>query len=211
MRRHPTLLRRYKPGRSKASVTIHPTKADEAIANAIGSHTTPELEDAAKVLTWGADEKLLLALSIGAWLYAARRPRFQPIANHVLTVSLVSAVLPHLLKRTVDQTRPDRLTAEGHWRGVPWSGRAHDAFPSGHAMHMGALASAAGLLATPQRQLVQGLAVALSVTRIVLLAHWTSDVVTGFAAGAFLERLIRPFTLRGQRTPRKSRNKICAG
>jgi membrane-associated phospholipid phosphatase len=182
-----------------APVTIRPTKADRAIANAIASWTTPELEQAAELLTWGADEKLLLALSVGAWLYAARRPRLRPLADHVLTVSLLSAVLPHLLKRAVDQTRPDRLTVKGHWRGVPWSGRAHDAFPSGHALHMGALASAAGLFPPQQRRIARGLAVALSATRVLLLAHWTSDVIAGFAAGMLIERLIRPITLRVRR------------
>ena len=182
-----------------ALVTIRPTRTDRAIADTIASRTTPELEQTAKLLTWGADEKLLLALSVGAWLYAARRPRLQPIANHILTVSLLSAVLPHLFKRAVDQTRPDRLTVKGHWRGVPWSGRPRDAFPSGHALHMGALASAAGLFPPAQRQLARAAAVALSATRILLLAHWTSDVMAGFAVGALLERLIRRFTLGARR------------
>ncbi len=178
-----------------ALVTIRPTRADRAIANAIASRTTPEMEDAAEVLTWGADEKLLLALATGAWLYAARRPALRPITNHMLSISLTTALLPHLMKRAIDQTRPDRLTIGGHARGIPFSGQARDAFPSGHAMHMGALASAAGLFAKPQRQLTRGLAVALSATRIVLLAHWASDVAAGFAVGALIERLLRPFTL----------------
>jgi undecaprenyl-diphosphatase len=186
-----------------ALVTIRPTRADRAIANTIASRTTPELEKAAELLTWGADEKLLLALSIGAWLYAARRPRLRPITDHVLTVSLLSAVLPHLLKRAVDQTRPDRLTVQGHWRGVPLSGRPRDAFPSGHALHMGALASAAGLFPPAQRRLARAGAVALSATRILLLAHWASDVVVGFATGALIERLIRPITLRGRGPTRR--------
>ena len=80
-------------------------------------------------------------------------------------------------------------------RGVPLSGRPRDAFPSGHAVHMGALASAAGLIASPQRQFVRGLSAALAATRVLLLAHWASDVVAGFATGAVLERLIRPVTL----------------
>jgi membrane-associated phospholipid phosphatase len=168
MRRPPTLPSQHR----RAPVTIRPTSTDRAIANAVASSTTPELEKAAGFLTWGADEKLLLALSVG---------------------------VPHLLKRAVDQTRPDRLTVKGHWRGVPWSGRARDAFPSGHALHMGALASAADLFPQPQRRIVRGLAVTLSATRILLLAHWTSDVFAGFAAGALIERLIRTIPLRGQR------------
>jgi undecaprenyl-diphosphatase len=64
---------------------------------------------------------------------------------------------------------------------------------------MGALASAAGLFPPAQRRIARGLAVALSATRILLLAHWTSDVVAGFVGGALIERLIRPFTLRARR------------
>lgn len=88
---------------------------------------------------------------------------------------------------------------KGHWRGVPRSGRPRDAFPSGHALHMGALASAASLFPPALRRLTRGIAIALSATRILLLAHWTSDVVAGFSAGALLERLMRPVTLRGRR------------
>jgi membrane-associated phospholipid phosphatase len=179
-----------------ALVTIRPTAADKRIANAIASHTTPSLEEAAKLLTWGADEKVVLTLAVGAWLYAARRPALQPLTNHVLAISLLSSILPHLVKTAVDQTRPDRLTIRGHWRGVPISGRPRDAFPSGHALHMGAIASAAGLFPRDARRLSRALAIALSATRILLLAHWPTDVLTGFAAGALLERLIRPITMR---------------
>jgi len=184
-----------------ALTTIRPTAADREIANAIAAHTTPDLERAAQVLTWGADEKILLAAAIGAWLYAGRRPSLRPIANHVLTLSIIATALPHVLKRGIDQTRPDRLTVRGHWRGVPLSGRPRDAFPSGHALHMGALASAAGLLPPQQRRLARALALALSTTRVVLLAHWMSDVVAGFAAGVLIERLVRPLTLGAAGSP----------
>nr|WP_244941406.1 phosphatase PAP2 family protein [Bradyrhizobium yuanmingense] len=110
-------------------------------------------------------------------------------------MSLATAVLPHVLKSVFDQTRPDRLTVSTHGRGVPFSGRAHDAFPSGRAVHMGALASAAGLLPPALRNLARSFAVALSLTRVALLAHWVSDVVAGFMLGIVVERLFRPFTM----------------
>lgn len=144
---------------------------------------------------------MLLALAALGWLYARlRKPQQALLANHILTVSLVTAVLPHILKSAFDQTRPDqtrpdRLTIVGHRHGVPFSGRARDAFPSGHAVHMGALASAAGLLPPARRRAVRSIAVALWLTRITLLAHWASDVVAGFALGAAVERLLRPWTL----------------
>ena len=183
-----------------ALVTIKPTRIDIAIADEIAARTDYELEDAAEALTWGADEHVLLALAGVGWLYVQlRKPQDRPLANHVLAVSMVTAVLPHILKSVFDQTRPDRLTVVGHRHGVPVSGRARDAFPSGHAVHMGALASAAGLLSPARRGAVRAIAVALSLTRIALLAHWASDVVVGFALGAVIERLLRPWTLAGQR------------
>ena len=183
-----------------ALVTIKPTRIDTAIADEIAAHTDYDIEDISEALTWGADEHVLLALAAAGRLYVQlRKPQQVPLSNHVLTVSLVSAVLPHLLKSVFDQIRPDRLTIVGHRHGVPVSGRAHDAFPSGHAVHMGALASAAGLLPQPRRRAVRAIAVALSLTRIALLAHWASDVVAGFALGAAIERLLRPWTLARRR------------
>jgi len=186
-----------------ALVTIKPTRIDTAIADEIATHTNSGLEDAAEALTWGADEHVLLALAAAGWLYVRlRRPATRPIANHVLAVSLATAVLPHLLKSVFDQIRPDRLTIVGHRHGVPVSGRPRDAFPSGHAVHMGALASAAGLLPPRRRRAVRTVAVALSLTRVALLAHWATDVVAGFALGAAVERLLRLWTLTGPRRRR---------
>ncbi|MBR0685232.1 phosphatase PAP2 family protein [Bradyrhizobium manausense] len=182
-----------------ALVTVKPTRIDIALANAIADHTNPELEQTAEALTWGADEHVLLALAATGWLYARLRPPDERrAANHILAVSLVTAILPHVLKSVFDQVRPDRLTVQGHRRGIPFSGQAADAFPSGHAVHMGALASAAGLLPPTRRRLVRSIAAALSLTRIALLAHWASDVVAGLTLGIVVERMLRPWTLAGR-------------
>jgi hypothetical protein len=111
--------------------------------------------------------------------------------NHALFVTIAASLLPHGLKAVFDQTRPDRRTVVGHLHGVSFSGKRNDAFPSGHALHMGALASAAGTLPALPRRAIQTVAVGLSLTRILVLAHWASDVVAGFALGALLERLLR--------------------
>lgn len=182
-----------------ALVTVKPTNIDIAIANEIADHTHPELEEIAEGLTLGADEHALLALAAAGWLYVRlRRPDKQPVADHVLAASLATAILPHFLKSAFDQTRPDRLTVRGHRRGIPFSGRARDAFPSGHAVHMGALASAAGLLPPARRRLARAIAIGLSLTRVALLAHWASDVAAGFTLGIAIERVLRPWTLGGR-------------
>lgn len=179
-----------------ALVTVKPTRIDVAIANEIADHTDAEIEETAEALTWGGDEHVLLALAAAGWLYTRLRPpEERRVANHILAVSLTTAILPHILKSAFDQVRPDRLTVRGHRRGVPFSGRPRDAFPSGHAVHMGALASVAGLLPPERRRVVRSIAVSLSLTRVALLAHWASDVVVGFTLGIAVERMLRPWTL----------------
>jgi membrane-associated phospholipid phosphatase len=176
-------------------ITIRPTRADVAVARAIARDTAPAPEEIARALTWGADEKVLLVLAAAGWL--ASRSGGEPLrraGNHAVLVTVAASLLPHGLKLLFDQTRPDRRTVMGHVHGISFSGKREDAFPSGHALHMGALASAAGTLPAGPRRAIRALAVGLSLTRVVVLAHWASDVVAGFALGAILERLLRLWT-----------------
>jgi undecaprenyl-diphosphatase len=189
-------IRASRLGRSPSlPITVQPTKADVAIAGAIARNTTPAPEEIARALTWGADEKVLLVLAAVGWLASRGRDEtLQRAGNHALLVTVVASLLPHGLKRLFDQTRPDRRTVIGHIHGVPLSGKRQDAFPSGHALHMGALASAVGALPAGQRRAIRAFAVGLSMARIVVLAHWASDVIAGFAVGAVLERILRLWT-----------------
>jgi membrane-associated phospholipid phosphatase len=176
-------------------IAVRPTKADIALAREIARNTAPAPEYAARALTWGADEKVLLVLATAGWIIS--RGRSEPLrraGNHALLVTAATSLLPHVMKSLFDQTRPDRRTVVGHIHGVPFSGKREDAFPSGHAMHMGALASAAETLPAGPRRTIRAFAIGLSLTRVVVLAHWASDVVLGFALGAALERLLRPWT-----------------
>jgi membrane-associated phospholipid phosphatase len=165
------------------------------VARSIARNTAPAPELVARALTWGADEKVLLVLAAAGWLVS--RGCATPLrraGNHALLVTLAASLLPHGLKIVFDQTRPDRRTIIGHVHGVPLSGKRKDAFPSGHALHMGALASGASALPAAPRRAILALAAAVSLTRIVILAHWASDVVAGFALGAVLERALRLWT-----------------
>jgi len=175
-----------------APIRVRPTQADIEIANAISAHTGKSTERAAQLLTWGADEHILCGLAAGWWLYS--RGKAGPdrrVADHILLTTIVASALPHLLKTIFDQERPDRRTIQGHLRGVPFSGKRLDAFPSGHAVHIGALASAASEFPARQRNLVWSVGAGLVLTRVVLLAHWASDVAVGLLVGAVTERLLR--------------------
>lgn len=179
-----------------ALITVHPLKIDREIANEVASHTDRRVEYVAETVTWGADEHVLAGIAMLGWLLSRRSTdqAWRRFADHALVCSVMAAVLPHLMKDVIDQERPDRLTIEGHLRGIPLSGKANDAFPSGHALHIGVLASAATLLPERLRNFVWATGAVFVSTRIVLLAHWASDVVVGLCVGVGLERFIRGIT-----------------
>jgi membrane-associated phospholipid phosphatase len=178
-----------------ALLTVHPTRFDETIAREVSANTDRSVERGAEVLTWGADEHVLLGLAAIGWLLTrnASKPE-RRLSNHFVACTLATAALPHVMKLFIDQERPDRLTVAGHLRGIPLSGKSEDAFPSGHAMHVGALASAATLLPPRYRNAIWTAGAALVTTRVVLLAHWLTDVVAGLALGVGVERGIRLIT-----------------
>jgi undecaprenyl-diphosphatase len=59
---------------------------------------------------------------------------------------------------------------------------------------MGALFSAAGTQSTAVRIGIRSAALGLCATRILILAHWASDVVAGFVMGVALDRILRLVT-----------------
>ncbi|SHK57763.1 undecaprenyl-diphosphatase [Bradyrhizobium lablabi] len=191
-----------------ALITVRPTQLDKDIALDVARHTDVPIERGAELLTRGADEHLLIAAAMVGWLFTRRSDEpIRRLGTHFLACSLSSAVLPHILKAFIDQQRPDRRTVTEHWRGVPLSGKSEDAFPSGHALHVGALGSAATLLPPRIRNLVWTAGALLVGTHVVLLAHWFTDVLAGLGLGVVLERLTRlvtkPIPIRGDRqTPR---------
>jgi hypothetical protein len=78
---------------------------------------------------------------------------------------------------------PDR-TIRGPRNGIPYSGDAWDSFPSGHAIHLGAMAPSAARLAPKSlRQLIWPTVFCLASTRTLILAHYPSDVAAGLAIG----------------------------
>lgn len=176
-------------------IRVRPTLLDREIAGAIVRNAGPGSEGTAEALTWGADEHILIGAAAAFWLLSRRGSAgARATGSHFLAASVVTGVLPHVLKHVFNQRRPDRLTVLGHLHGIPVSGRPNDAFPSGHAMHMGALASAASAFPRPYREIAWIGSIGLSLTRVAVLAHWTSDVVVGFAGGFLIERLLRRWT-----------------
>jgi membrane-associated phospholipid phosphatase len=167
------------------------SRFDDWIARAIARHTSSRIEKPLSVLTLAADERLLLVLSCTYWLGSrGRHAMHRRRADHLLLTVGATAVLPHLMKGVVAQERPDRAKVHGQRHGIPHSGKTFDAFPSGHAMHMGALAAAMSRSAPRKAPMIWAAGSLIAATRIVLLAHWTTDVLAGLMLGAGLEHLL---------------------
>lgn len=191
-------------------VHLQPTRIDIAVADTAARHATPERERLMTVLTWLADEKLLYVASAAAWLFAGKGgARERLLADHLLLSVVLANVLPHLVKHVVDQERPDRTIAPPRHsfsrHGIPKSGKPFDAFPSGHAMHLGAIASAVSWMDPKLAPWAWFGAFVVGSTRVALLAHWASDVIVGLVAGAGLERALRPAAVRSRCAQRKTR------
>ena len=104
---------------------------------------------------------------------------------------LVASALPHLLKHLFDRERPDRTVMRGRpRRGIPRSGDPYDSFPSGHAINIGAIAGplTRSVPAHLRRAVWPALAL-LAASRVLLLAHYPSDVAAGLGLGALIERI----------------------
>lgn len=173
---------------------MRPTRSDRAVARRIARNTDPAIERATRVVTLLADEKVMLAGAGLYWLYchAAARPRTQRDgADELLAGLAVASALPHLLKRVIDRERPDRAIVHVRRHGIHHSGNAWDSFPSGHAMHLGTVAAAATRqVGAPWRAAIWPLASALAATRMVLLAHWATDVAAGLLLGIGIEHIV---------------------
>jgi membrane-associated phospholipid phosphatase len=176
----------------RAPISLPPTRADLEVAKACARHVTPGLERTLQTLTWAADEKVILAATAAFWV-GTRSARCAPAArrraDHMLAGAVIASALPHLLKRIVRRRRPDRTVVHHRKRhGIPLSGNAWDSFPSGHALHLGALARDLNALSPPAlRALLWPALAGLATSRILLLAHYPSDVIGGLALGAVID------------------------
>jgi len=170
---------------------IRPTQLDYWITEWVAKHTSRTIEQPTKIATLAADERLLLAAAAGYWLATRTKgERERREANHLAANITVTALVPHILKNLVAQERPDRCIIRGKRRGIPKSGKPYDAFPSGHAMHIGAIASALSRFFPTNKPLIWGSGLVLAATRVLLLAHWPTDVLVGLGSGIAIEHLL---------------------
>jgi undecaprenyl-diphosphatase len=157
---------------------------DELVLQFIHKNVPLSLIGFFEVATLTGSVAVLLPLSIAlvvALLFAGRR--FEAL---LLAISVISGgIVVYVLKAVVGRTRPALWEAEWYWGS---------SFPSGHTLVVAAFAAAAAIGATriwPASRIFAMLIAAVwvsavAISRLVLGAHWPTDVLTAACIGAFL-------------------------
>jgi undecaprenyl-diphosphatase len=189
-----------------APIKLRPLAADVAISRACLGVASAPVERPLRVVTWLADEKIMLG-AVGVFWAATRFSPSRPLcreADQMLCSVLIAGMVPDLFKYLVRRERPNRALVRRHDMRVPRLGNAWDSFPSGHAVHLSAIAGSAQRLVPKRwRAPLWSALGALAATRIVLLAHYPSDVLAGWGIGALINKAVGAAFGRAERSASK--------
>lgn len=107
------------------------------------------------------------------------------LAGFLLATVVASGLLVNVLKYGIGRARPVLFAEHGAFHVEPFAMTSILAgFPSGHATIAGAVATLLVLLAPGWRRVVAVAAIWIASTRMVLDAHYPSDIVGGLGLGA---------------------------
>jgi membrane-associated phospholipid phosphatase len=107
-----------------------------------------------------------------------------------LTIGSASALV-HLLKAVIGRARPELFAELGAYSLSPMTGNTiFESFPSGHSAAVGAFFGAFALLVPRLRPLFVAGAVLIGVSRIIVGAHYPSDVAAGLLVGLWCALMV---------------------
>ena len=153
-----------------------------------------------EITDFGKSGWFLIPISGAIMLAAAAAPSAGRVTNLVLmslvvrlSYVFVAVALPSLLvtivKRLIGRVRPSDL---GPYAYVPWSWKpAFASMPSGHATTAAAAAIAIGALWPKARLPMWIYAASIMASRVIIEAHYASDVIAAAFVGAFGAILVR--------------------
>jgi undecaprenyl-diphosphatase len=105
-------------------------------------------------------------------------------AFYILCSVGLAALIVNIVKRAIGRPRPDMFAGHGLFSFNPFTWNFDfESFPSGHATVNGALFMALSLLFPRLRWPLLGLGLCLALTRVLVGAHYPSDVAAGFGFG----------------------------
>ena len=152
---------------------------------------------------------VVLAIGFAALRWGGSVPRFEPWAERMRAAARIpgllfasialSGIAVDLLKVVVGRPRPKLLFASGayefSWIGL---GADHWSFPSGHAATAAALATALWCLWPEPLLLYASAAALVAASRVVMGAHYLSDVIMGAFIGIVVSRALAAGYARGR-------------
>jgi len=107
------------------------------------------------------------------------------IAGFAFLAIAGSGILVNVLKQLIGRGRPIVFDQDGAFSFLPFQfDYSQTAFPSGHSTTMGALAVVIAVVAPRLRGLAMVICGLVASSRVVVGAHFPSDVVAGFLVGA---------------------------
>jgi membrane-associated phospholipid phosphatase len=114
------------------------------------------------------------------------------MAAYIFIAIAASGLAANLIKRIIGRARPslyEDWTSHGFH---PFSGARFESFPSGHATTVGALLMALALLAPRFRLMFLVMALWIGFSRVIVAAHYPSDVIAGLTFGAWFSDRVFP-------------------
>ena len=128
-----------------------------------------------------------------ACLFLAERSGF------VIAVLAFSGIASQVIKHLFGRARPSLIDMVGPFHfDLMALNSTYASMPSGHAVSAFAMAVSLGWMAPRLRWPLLGLALLIAISRVVISAHYPSDVIAGAGLGVFSAVILRrAFALRG--------------
>jgi membrane-associated phospholipid phosphatase len=170
-----------------APINLSPTEFDKRVADACYHWADPKVEPIFQVVTWLADEKIMVAgagtcLARNACSILRRIGKATRRSNAVFSSHCGCRASCFQIAFRPRTARP-HSGARGA-QGYPEVRQSiRFSFPSRHAVHVGALAGALTRMRPQSFWSIWTAAFILAGTRVVLLAHHVTDVVAGLLLG----------------------------
>jgi len=161
------------------------SEMDRTVELAIHSLQSPALGYVMRAFTFLGSPFAVIPLAAGVIVWAVRKKETRAAVAFSVVLVMTEA-LNVMLKHTFERARPTLFQEIATLHSY--------SFPSGHAMAAAAIYGSMGVVVarlapTRRKPLVFGLPVLIvmiGVSRIYLGVHWPTDVLAGFAAGAFI-------------------------
>jgi membrane-associated phospholipid phosphatase len=174
-------------------ISIHAFRAlarwDDGMGQDLFGFATGPLQLLAQCVTRLLMAGPVVALAALLWGYSlcGTHARLRRFVGAVLMAGLLQVALGETLKRIAGRERPDGLfTPDGAWHDVWHPFHYGGAFPGGHATFAFLLAAIGSAYWPECRGWWYALAVAIALSRCVLLQHNLSDTVVGAGLGWYI-------------------------